>query len=75
MGIISIIVNSKSSEKGCSYTTIFETFCRFALCDHKKVVRSRKKSEYLETLQRADIEVGLEPNNGVHKISRIFDRL
>ena len=41
----------------------------FILCRHDYpmiVVRSRKKSEYLEALHRADIEVGPVPSDGAH---------
>ncbi len=41
----------------------------FILCRHDYpmiVVRSRNKSEYLEALHRADLEVGPVPNDGAH---------
>jgi len=41
----------------------------FILCRHDYpmiVVRSRKKSEYLEALHQADLEVGPVPNDGAH---------
>ena len=41
----------------------------FILCRHNYpmiVVRSRKKSEYLEALHQADLEVGPVPNDGAH---------
>lgn len=64
---------------GCVRIIRYIVICRvefrqamFGITKQRKVVCSRKKSEYLEALHKADIEVGPLPSDGAHaKIKNI----
>lgn len=58
---------------GCVRIIRYIVICRvefrqamFGITKQRKVVCSRKKSEYLEALHKADIELGPLPSDGAH---------